>query len=80
MGKAIIMSKSGGLVEAVGKNCAVIVDKDAKFVNNLESSIIDLYSNVVLRKKLGERSFQWLADNPKFWKENYYRNFYNLYK
>ena len=53
-GIPIIATNSGGITEAC-KECAIIINKN-NATNEIQSSIIKLYSNILLRQELSNKS------------------------
>ncbi|WP_157833270.1 glycosyltransferase family 4 protein [Selenomonas ruminantium] len=72
MGLPLIVTKSGGLVEYVSKECAVILERNDDIVNNIKNAIEDLADDTAKREKMGkvgkERAKQ-------FTRKEFYRNF-----
>lgn len=71
----LIITKSGGMVEYVDPDCAIIVEKDSSLVKNLEQAIIKLYENSDMRKRLSENGFRRAQ---KYSKEEYYKRFSDI--
>lgn len=74
-GLPLIITNSGGMPEYTGKECAIIVDRDENLIDNLSKSIIELYSNKELCKKMSEAG---KSRAKLFSKENYYKNYMDI--
>lgn len=70
-GLPIIITKSGGMPEYVGDECSFKLNIDADLSKNIASSIITLYKNHDLCKKMGQNSKKWAS---QFTIANYYNN------
>lgn len=53
-GLPLIVTRSGGIPEAVDENCAIIVEKDKKLVESLSKSILELYKNPEKLKSMAD--------------------------
>lgn len=74
-GLPLIITDSGGMPEYTGKECAIIVDRDENLIDNLSKSMVELYSNKELCKKMSEAG----KNRAKlFSKENYYKNYIDI--
>lgn len=51
-GLPLIITKSGGMPEYTGNDCAIILERNNSLVENIAKSINDLYKNVGLRQKM----------------------------
>ena len=49
-GLPIVATKSGGMIEYINKDCAIIIEKEQALIENLEKAILKLYQNEKLRK------------------------------
>ena len=79
----MIVSNVGAIPEIVDKECALIVNNNDEYILNLKNTIIELYYNETLRKKMGEISIKLsenfsdikFSDNIfKYLEEEYERN------
>lgn len=71
-GLPLVVTNSGGMVEYVDDNCAIIVDKTNNVIENLAKGINILLGDSELRKNMGAHG----RERAKlFSQENYYRNF-----
>lgn len=75
MKKPLIITRSGGLTEVIDKNCAIVVEKDEKLIENLYESMKILIINTALRKTMGEAGYIRILENKRFHINNYYDNF-----
>lgn len=53
-GLPLIITNSGGMVEYVDKETAIVVEKDHNVVNNLKDALEYLYENPDIRNRMGE--------------------------
>lgn len=74
-GVPIIATRSGGMVEYINNDCAIIVEKNQNLEYNLKNAIMELYNNPKKAKKMGENG-KLRAKN--FSKEKYYQDFCKL--
>ena len=74
-GLPLIITNSGGMPEYTGKECAIIVNRDENLIDNLSKSIIELYSNKELCKKMSEAG---KSRAKLFSKEDYYKNYMDI--
>lgn len=73
MGLPIISTRRGGIPEEVTKENAILLDTDEHFVDNLATSILDLYKHPEKRKQMAAAS---LERAKLFDKETYAKNFF----
>ena len=73
MGLPIISTRRGGIHEEVTKENAILLDTDEHFVDNLATSILDLYKHPEKRKQMAAAS---LERAKLFDKETYAKNFF----
>ena len=73
MGLPIISTRRGGIPEEVTKENAILLDTDEHFVDNLATSILDLYEHPEKRKQMAAAS---LERAKLFDKETYAKNFF----
>lgn len=73
-GKAIIATNSGGLVEPLENNCAIIVEKK-DLVNELINAMNKIYNNSDLKEKLGKSAYEKVHQVSEFDNKNYFKNF-----
>ncbi|MCM3602199.1 glycosyltransferase family 4 protein [Robertmurraya korlensis] len=74
----LIATNSGGLLEVVDKECAVIVEKQENIVENLAKAMELLLMNDELRVKMGNSGYDRVNTLEKFNKENYYQEFLRI--
>lgn len=75
MGKPLLVTKAGGMVEYVDEQCAIIIENDNNIVESLRNNIIQLEKNRDLLNKMQNYSLQ---RSKRFTKNNYYNEFYYL--
>lgn len=73
MGLPIISTRRGGIPEEVTKENAILLETDEHFVDNLATSILDLYEHPEKRKQMAAASFKRAK---LFDKETYAKNFF----
>jgi len=73
MGLPIITTRRGGIPEVVTKENAILLETDEHFVENLATSILDLYNNPEKCKQMSAAS---LERSKLFDKETYAKNFF----
>ena len=73
MGKPIISTRRGGIPEEVSTDNAILLHTDEHFVNNLATSILDLYKHPEKRQQMAAAS---LKRSKLFDKETYAKNFF----
>lgn len=71
-GKPVIITKSGGMVEVVDENCAIVVPNDSDLPNNLSKSIRELYSN---KDKVKDMSAAAIKRAENFSPDSHYKRF-----
>jgi glycosyltransferase involved in cell wall biosynthesis len=74
MGLPIITTRRGGIPEVVTEKNAILLDTDEHFINNLASSILDLYHHPDKRKEMSKASIA----NSKYF--NYLRYVEDFFK
>lgn len=72
--KPIISTKSGGIVEVVNKDCAIIIDKKP-LENNLVDAMLYALNNKNYMKRLGENGYKKVKSTKDYHKEQYFKNF-----
>ena len=77
MKKAIIATNSGGLVEPLNKECAIIIERE-NLVENLYNSMEKLYKDEKLRERLANNAYERVHSIKDFNKEYYFDNFLKL--
>lgn len=75
MGKPLIVTKVGGMVEYVDSKCAIMVDNDEKLVENLRKVIKELNDDREKLKIMGKYSIE---RGQMFTQKSYYENFIAL--
>lgn len=73
--KPLIVSEKGGIPEYVNKSGAIILNVDKNFIKNLEESIIYLYNNPDIRKKMSKINYM---EAQKYNYLSYYKDFVKL--
>ncbi len=76
--KATIVSNSGGIMEEVDNQCAIIVNKKENLVQQLYEAMKQLYENKELRKQLGKEGYKRISNNSAFDKNQYFKNFLKI--
>ena len=71
-GLPLVVTRSGGMVEYVDDECALIVDKEKDVERNLSEAIKTLAVDAALRKRMGAHGME---RSKLFSKENFYMNF-----
>lgn len=74
-GLPIVATKSGGMIEYINEDCSIIIDKDEKIKEELNSAILELYNSEDKRKMLGKNG---LNRSKQFSVQNYYSDFVNI--
>ena len=74
-GLPLIITKSGGMPEYTGEDCAIILERNNDLIGNICASILKLYSDSELRKKMSEIGRK---RSKLFTKEDYYDNFMRI--
>ena len=77
MKKAIIATNSGGLVEPLNKECAIIIERE-NLVENLYNSMEKLYKDEKIRERLANNAYERVHSIKDFNKEYYFDNFLKL--
>ncbi len=73
VGLPLVVTRSGGIPEAVDEKCAIIIEKDACLVENLAKSILVLYNDQSMRFKMSKHAKERSA---LFSKESYCESFF----
>lgn len=76
-GLPLIVTKSGGIPEIVDEECAYILEKDEKLIDNMAQKIDYLVENPNIRIKMGVHGKE---TSKKYGMEQYMINFYDLMK
>ena len=71
-GLPLIITNSGGMPEYTGTECAVILQRDDRLLDNIAASILKLKNDKNLCKEMSEKGIE---RSKMFSKENYYRNY-----
>ena len=74
----IIATKSGGLVEVLNDETAILLDKNEELIVNLEKAMINIMSNDDYRKELIEDAYREVTTNKDYMKDSYYSKFKEL--
>jgi len=75
MGKAVISTISGGLVEPLNEECAIFADKKENATDHLLEAMEKIAGNKELAKKLGEAGYKRVHSIYDFDSKNYFDNF-----
>ena len=75
VGLPLIVTRSGGIPEAVDENCAIIIDKEEKLSFNLAEAIMTLYNDKEKRDKMSSHAKERSAG---FSKEKYTEKFFSV--
>lgn len=78
MGLPIIATNSGGLQEIVDDNCAIILNKEKRLIDQLVRAINVLIHDENKRINMGKSGYSRVNKNNKFNKDNYSRGFFNI--
>ena len=73
MGLPIIATRRGGIPEEVTEKNAILLETNEHFIDNLRTSILDLYQHPERRKQMSEVSIE---RSKLFDKETYAQNFF----
>lgn len=73
VGLPLVVTRSGGIPEAIDENCAIIIEKDSSLVENLAKSILVLYNDQNMRSEMSKHAKDRSA---LFSKENYCKSFF----
>ncbi len=76
-GLPLIVTRSGGIPEAVSERCAIIVEKDEHLISSLAHSIKLLYNNKALKDSMSKES---VARSKLFSKKNYVHGMLTMIK
>lgn len=74
-GLPLVVTRSGGMVEYVSEECAVIVNKDEKLVDSLAKAILDLYKDDNKRLAMAEAG---MKRAERFSEKNFYDSFMSV--
>ncbi|MBR3897727.1 MAG: glycosyltransferase family 4 protein [Bacilli bacterium] len=74
MQKAIIATKSGGLIEPL-EGCSILINNDKRIVENLYNSMKKIITDDPLRHDLENLSYKKLLGTEEFNSKNYFTNF-----
>lgn len=75
VGLPLVVTKSGGIPEAVDEKCAIIVDKDSNLVENLAKSILILYNDQNMRQEMSKHAKE---RSTLFAKDRYSESFFQI--
>ena len=78
MKKPIIATKSGGLVEPLNEKCAILIDKNTNFVENLCTAMESMINNNNAREKYAKNAFEHVHKHKEFDKNNYSNLFFDI--
>ena len=73
VGLPLVVTRSGGIPEAIDEMCAIIIEKDSILVENLAKSILVLYNDQNMRSEMSKHAKDRSA---LFSKENYCESFF----
>lgn len=71
----LIVTKSGGITEYVDNECAIVIERDEKIVDNIGKALLELIRNDERRKSMGERGRR---RSKKYSWDSYYNNFIDI--
>ncbi len=71
----IISTDSGGLVEVLDKDCAIIINRESDVVSDLSVAMKKMQS-VELRTVMQDSAYNKLLNTKEFLKSNYYKEFF----
>ncbi|SHF41408.1 spore coat protein SA [Bacteroides luti] len=74
IGLPLVVTKSGGIPDAVDEECAIIVEKDSDLVSNLATAILELYIDEDRRLKMSTHAKE---RSKLFSKEKYALSFFS---
>lgn len=77
MKKAIISTNSGGLIEPLNDECAIIIERN-NIVENLYKAMKKVSENQTLSYALSENAYDRVKNNSMFDNKNYFENFINI--
>lgn len=75
MGKAIVSTNSGGIVESLISGTAIMVDKSRDVIEGLYCGMKELYDNDELRKQIAENAYNEFINNKNYNVDLYYDTF-----
>ena len=75
MGKAIVSTNSGGIVESLISGTAIMVDKSRDVIEGLYCGMKELYDNDELRKQIAENAYNEFISNKNYNVDLYYDTF-----
>lgn len=78
MGLPLIITNSGGMLEVVDENCAIVLNRDFNLTNNLEKSLVKLINNQAIRENMRKNALL-RAKHIKCFNKNYYFNQFSKY-
>ena len=70
VGTPVIISDAGGMKEYVNENSAIVVNRDAKFIDNLAIEIHRIINDKKLQEKMGKEGLKF---SKQFNSEHYYK-------
>lgn len=75
VGKPIIATKSGGLVEVLDDDCAIFVEKNEEIIDNLYMAMKKMYFDEGFRSNCAKNAFTKIENTKEFDKQYYFENF-----
>ncbi|MBE5905166.1 MAG: glycosyltransferase family 4 protein [Lachnospiraceae bacterium] len=78
MGIPLIATRSGGLVEFLNEEYALLLDVDSKLEKNLEEAMVWGMNHKAQLETMGEAGIAFLDQKKQFNEENYYKEFCRL--
>lgn len=76
-GLPLVVTNSGGIPEYINNECAIIVERDEKLVENIKNSLEKLINNKMLRDKMSNVAHK---NAQKFSHKRYYEDFLSIIK
>lgn len=74
MKKGIIATKSGGLVEPLNEECAILIENNRELSNNLYHAMAKVLYDKKICKQMGENGYRIVHERKEFNSKNYFLN------
>lgn len=78
MGKPIIFTNSGGIVEVVDESCALCIEKDKFLVENLSNAMQTMCGDREMCKKMGMNALKRFNQHEEFTSQNYAKHMWKI--